>query len=67
MRKLRSTFRKSRLSQPGKAATILAMAAFGILIRPTDPAQADRTSARVMDLPERLFRERPEGDEYRSS
>jgi hypothetical protein len=41
MRKLRSTFRESRLSQPGKAATILALAAFAIMIRPTDLAQAN--------------------------
>src|SRR5258708_19333298 len=41
MRKLWSTCRGSRLPRPDKAATILAMAAFAVLIRPTDPAQAN--------------------------
>ncbi len=41
MRKLWSTCRGSRLPRPDKAATILAMAAFAVLIRPTDAAQAN--------------------------
>src|SRR5258708_14772826 len=41
MRTLWSTCRGSRLPRPDKAATILAMAAFAVLIRPTDPAQAN--------------------------
>jgi PAP2 superfamily len=41
MRKLRSTCRGSQLPRPDKAATILAMAAFAVLIRPTDAAQAN--------------------------
>src|SRR5260370_7643452 len=41
MRKLWSTCRGSRLPRPDKAATILAMVAFAVLIRPTDTAQAN--------------------------
>jgi hypothetical protein len=41
MRKLRSTCRGSQLSRRGKAATILAMAAFDALVCLADPAQAN--------------------------
>jgi hypothetical protein len=41
MRKLRSTCRGSRLSRRGKAATILPMAAFAVLICLADPARAN--------------------------